>query len=155
VLWERLKWLFRITFLSRINGLDRRILRPRFGICTAKLGASYLCGLAEPESLEHLSIVRRACERRPVRQPMSLAGLTQVRDPQPRFWMSARPAAAPAFRAPDRMADVLDLKLVREAVERLDRDLATVIAGRAREQQREPSARSLPSRTGRSGSRLP
>ena len=35
------------------------------------------------------------------------------------------------------MADVLDIKVVRESVERLDRDLAAVIAGRARQEQRE------------------
>jgi hypothetical protein len=51
------------------------------------------------------------------------------------------------------MADVMDLKLVREAVERLDRDLAAVIADRAREEQREAERPEL-SRIGGSRSRL-
>src|SRR3954466_6257544 len=51
--------------------------------------------------------------------------------------MSTRAAAAPAFSTPDRLADVLDISVVPQPVERLDRDLAVVIAGRAREEQRE------------------
>jgi hypothetical protein len=97
----------------------------------------YLCGVAALESDEHLSILRLRYERRPVRQTVALPCLTQVRDPQPRLRMSARPAAAPALRAPDRMADVMDVELVRKPIESLYRDMAAVIADGAGQGQRE------------------
>jgi hypothetical protein len=86
---------------------------------------------------QHRGGIRLAHERRPVRQAMSLARLPQMRDPQPRVRVGARAAAAPAFRAPDRLPDVEDVELVGEALERFDRDLAAVIADWAREEERE------------------
>jgi hypothetical protein len=68
---------------------------------------------------------------------MSLAGLPQVRDPQPRLGISARAAAPAAAGAPDRMADVMHRHVVGQAGERIDSDPGAVIADRAREEERE------------------
>ena len=81
------------------------------------------------EFRQHGCVLVLAQEGRPVRQPVLLPTLAKVRDPQPRLGVGTR-AAATAFE--HRTAcPITGVEIIREVLERFDRDQAAVVAERA------------------------